>query len=136
MRLFLDTNILLDVFLHRIHEISSKEIVLSCITGENDGWIAWHTLTNGYYVVYNHTKSRDEADLFLSSLLDWVEVAQTSTEIARQGLSFAITDREDAFQIAAALSCNADIIITRNKKDFTESTITVMTPEEFLQSRK
>ncbi len=43
-------------------------------------------------------------------------------------------DFEDAMQYHSALRANADIIITRNKKDFSASKIPVFTPQEFLDA--
>ena len=42
-------------------------------------------------------------------------------------------DFEDAVQFAAALKIHADCIITRNKDDYRDSMIPLMTPKEFLQ---
>ena len=41
-------------------------------------------------------------------------------------------DYEDATQFRSALDEQADCIITRNKKDYTNSSIEVLTPPEFL----
>lgn len=41
-------------------------------------------------------------------------------------------DFEDAMQCVCAESCQADIIITRNTKDFIQSPVLVLSPGEFL----
>jgi len=38
----------------------------------------------------------------------------------------------DGLQLAAAVACGADVLLTRNTDDFKDSPILVMTPEEFL----
>ena len=43
-------------------------------------------------------------------------------------------DFEDAMQYYSALKVNADVIITRNIKDFAKSKITVMTTSDFLSN--
>ena len=45
-------------------------------------------------------------------------------------------DFEDALIAYSAASAGIDIIITRNKKDYKNSPITVLTPEEFLRDFK
>jgi hypothetical protein len=40
-------------------------------------------------------------------------------------------DYEDSIQYITALSIDADVIITRNKKDFEKSTIPAKLPSEF-----
>lgn len=42
-------------------------------------------------------------------------------------------DFEDALQYCSAKSIEADVIVTRNVKDFSFSEIPVMTPEEFIR---
>ena len=44
----------------------------------------------------------------------------------------AFTDIEDAMQHAAALRAGAEVIITRNPKDFAPAILPVMTPTQFL----
>ena len=45
-----------------------------------------------------------------------------------------LKDFEDAVQASAAKYYEIEIIITRNKSDFKNTTLTIFTPEEFLQS--
>ena len=42
-------------------------------------------------------------------------------------------DYEDATQNATALKAEADCIVTRNKKDFSESSLAVYAPAELLE---
>jgi MinD superfamily P-loop ATPase len=43
------------------------------------------------------------------------------------------TDFEDGIQYTSALHINAAVIITRNKKDFTDSVISVLSREELIK---
>jgi predicted nucleic acid-binding protein len=99
----------------------------------NDGWIAWHTLSNGFYIVRRETKALGEARRFAAELLLWCNVASVGTTEALAAESMNLSDLEDAMQIAAAQACQADVIVTRNTADFSTSPIPVMTPEEFVQ---
>lgn len=45
----------------------------------------------------------------------------------------SFTDFEDSVQNECSMQINADYIITRNKKDFLSSSITVLEPNEFLK---
>jgi hypothetical protein len=44
-----------------------------------------------------------------------------------------LSDIEDAMQIAAAIACRANVIVTRNVGDFSTSPIAVMTPEDYVR---
>lgn len=133
MRIFLDTNILLDVFLNRPGKPESLQVLQACVETGNEGWIAWHTLSNGFYIVRRETKQLSEAKRFISELLQWCEVATVGTAAALEAEKMNLSDIEDAMQIAAASACQADVIVTRNTPDFVTSPIPVMTPEEFVQ---
>ena len=133
MRIFVDTNVLLDVFLNRSGKPGSLQVLNACVVPGNDGWITWHRLSNGFYIVRRETKTLDEAKRFASELLLWCNVATVGTPEAIAAESMDISDIEDAMQIAAALACKADAIVKRNTTDFTNSPIPVMTPEEFIQ---
>ena len=66
---------------------------------------------------------------------DFISICTPATvdiNIAKAALSSSFKDFEDALQYYSALSENCDIIITRNKKDFAQSTIQVLEPQEFL----
>ena len=56
--------------------------------------------------------------------------------IIEKGLNSNFSDFEDSLQYFCALRSNCHILITRNVKDFKESLIPVMTPDEFLASIK
>ena len=53
-------------------------------------------------------------------------------QIAKSALKSPFKDFEDAMQYFSAVSEGCDVIITRNKKDFAESKIQVLEPQEFL----
>jgi hypothetical protein len=55
-----------------------------------------------------------------------------SQTILDHALAAAGQDLEDNIQLGSAESISADHLITRNKKDFESSGITVLTPEEWL----
>ena len=134
MKVFFDTNILLNSLFKEPGAKSSSECVLLCREGEHEGWIAWHTISNAHYIARSRSKSPLVALDFVSDLLAWVEVAETGKHDALTALEFGMRDFEDALQLAAAVACGAGVILTRNTTDFKASPIPVMTPEEFLDS--
>ena len=51
--------------------------------------------------------------------------------IIDQALVSDFDDLEDAMQYFSAISAKVDVVLTRNKKDFIEISVPVMTPDEF-----
>jgi predicted nucleic acid-binding protein len=132
MTLFLDTNVLLDGYFQRVGAAASDALIARCDGATLSGTIAWHTLSNAFYLVRGHSKSSAIAFQFITDLLAWAEVAQTAKADALWALKSGVSDFEDALQLSAAISCAADVVITRNTSDFKSSAVPVMTPEEFL----
>ncbi len=72
---------------------------------------------------------RDDARAFLLELIDFVDVAPTTTESLRQAGRLGLADFEDAMQVAAGIACSADAIATRNARDYKNAPIEAVTPE-------
>ncbi len=131
MRLFLDTNVLLDGYFQRPGAAASDAVIRRC-NGAHSGWIAWHTLSNAFYLVRGHSRSSQTAFQFVADLLAWVEVAQVGKLDAVWAMGSGLNDFEDALQLSAAKACGAEVLITRNTADFKQAHLVVMTPEDFL----
>ena len=130
--MLLDTDVLIDVALdRRPHSGPSSELLDLVEQGPRRAFVAWHTLSNFYYLV---TSARGDADTrdFIVDLVRFVAVAPADTAALRYAASLPMTDFEDAMQVAAARACGARNIVTRNVRDFTRSPIPAMTPAEAL----
>ena len=130
--MLLDTDVLIDVALdRRPHSGPSSELLDRIERGSRRGFVAWHTLSNFYYLV---TSSRGDADTrdFIAELLRFVAVAPADTPALRYAVSLPMADFEDAMQVAAARACGARYIVTRNIRDFSGSPIPALTPRDAL----
>lgn len=78
--------------------------------------------------VVDETTARADAQAILKGV-QLVALSQTILNLAHVSVG---PDFEDNIQIASAQSISANHLITRNKKDFGTSQITVLSPEEWL----
>lgn len=62
------------------------------------------------------------------------EIAGVDETIIEKGLNSTFSDFEDSLQYFCALKTECDVLLTRNQKDFKESTIPVMSADEYLYS--
>ena len=136
MHLFLDTNILLDIIEARPDFVENSTNVLT-IAEKMDAriFIAWHGLATIYYLI---RRGRTEAAAMheIDGILGWAEIAPVDSSTASRARSLDLPDFEDAMQCASAENCFADIIVTRNIKDFARSPIPAMTPAAFILLHK
>ena len=132
--MLLDTDVLIDVALDRHpHADPAAELLDRIERGPTQAFIAWHTVSNFYYLVAPARGGLSARD-FIVELTRFVGVAETSTEAVRFAAALPMSDFEDALQVAAARACGAEHIVTRNVKDYARSPIPAITPREALQT--
>ena len=99
--------------------------------GAERAYIAWHSVSNLYYIVAPARGGLSARD-FIVELTRFVEVATTGTEAIRYAAGLPMGDFEDAMQVAAARACGARHIVTRNVRDYERSPIRAIDPQEAL----
>ena len=132
MRLFIDTNIFMDVAQGRepFFEDSSKVIRFSHQEGVQ-AFISWHSMATLFYIL-NKPWGDEKTKAFLSDILVWTELAPTGKSYALEALGMNGKDFEDDLQMQCAKAAGCEVIVTRNPKDFENSSIPCLTPMEFL----
>ena len=131
--ILLDTDVLIDVALDREpHSTPSFELLEHIESGVERASIAWHTISNLYYIVRPNLGDVTTRQ-FIRELTDFVYVAETDTGSIRFANRLPMADFEDAMQVAAAQACNAQFIVTRNIGDYKQSPIPAMTPKQALE---
>ncbi len=131
--ILLDTDVILDVALDRAPHAEASSALIDRLEQRRGGaFVAWHTLSNLYYLLRPARGQADTRD-FLRALTDFATVAPTDTEGFRFAASLQMSDLEDAMQVAAARACGALYIASRNLKDFEGSPIPARTPADLLE---
>ncbi len=131
MKIMCDTNVVVDVLLDRepFAEDSCK-LLMFCEEHKIDGFISASSITDIYYLVRKHTHSTKLAYKALGKLLDIVKVCSVTDDDILTTFHKKAKDFEDCLVATCAKSIHCDYIITRNKKDFEEFDIPVLTPTE------
>jgi predicted nucleic acid-binding protein len=136
MIVLIDTDVLIDVALNREPFSEFSSIVLDGVEQRLfQAFIAWHSISNFYYIITSTIPEMDTKE-FIKELMQFVQVAPTTTKDIVYATTVNIEDFEDALQVAAAKACNADLIVTRNIKHFKNSPIKIKTPESFCKILK
>ena len=130
--MLLDTDVLLDVALDREpYSAAASELLDRLERGSEAAFVAWHSVSNFYYLVAPASGGRATRD-FIVELTRFVQVAETGTDAVRYAAALPMADFEDALQVAAARACGARRIVTRNLKDYKHSPIPAISPQEAL----
>lgn len=132
MKILVDTNILLDVAQQRAPFLADSDGALKwCETHPGHGFIAWHSISNVYFILEKHV-SDTFARQFITTMLDILDVAETGTASAKHALALPMADFEDAMQCAAAVHAGVDFIVTRDIGDYAGSVLPAILPADFL----
>lgn len=135
MKVFLDNNILIDLLSNRGAFTSlSFQVIKSSIMKGNELFISSLSVANACYIT-----RKELSDSVFKQKIYALRPDITITEIGQEAILFALdsdwTDFEDALQYYSAQEVGANVIVTRNKRDFDKSLILVQTPQEFLHSK-
>jgi predicted nucleic acid-binding protein len=133
MIVLIDADVLVDVALDRSPFATQAISLLDELERRPGGcYVAWHSLSNFYYLVAP-LRGKASAREFLLDLCRFCDVAPTTTRSLRFAASLALADFEDALQVAAAAACGADVIATRNTRDYAKSPIRAAKPEDVVK---
>lgn len=135
--LYLDTNIVLDLLANRVpfyadaarlfSMADKKEINLS---------VSALTFANTNYILLQ-SKKPEEAKQILRKLKLIVQVLPLDEKIIELALNDTdFKDYEDALQYFTAIENGADVLITRNLRDYRKANIPVLTADQYLQTCK
>lgn len=132
MRVFIDTNILIDYLLDRGDNTKiavrllkysyehSLEILVCDLTIANISYITRKDIPRSqFYDIMNRVSK-------------FFTIVPMGENVIKSALEAQWKDFEDSLQYFSAIQANANCIITRNVKDFQEQGIPIFTPSEFL----
>lgn len=132
MKVFLDTNVLIDILARRdgFFEAASNVVNMG-IEGNVTLCTTSMSFATTLFVV-RKVIGYSNAIAALQKLEDYVEIVEMDGSQCHIALHADMPDFEDMLQYEAALAAHCDVLLTRNKKHFPKETLTVLTPIEFL----
>ena len=132
----IDSDVLLDFFYdHPVFGPPATSILRLCESGQIIGYVTPVILSNVYYIL---RKGSSHARVIskLSQLLSITRVLTMDEKATIQALNSKFKDFEDALQnYAAELNGKIEVIVTRNLKDYKESELLIMPPNDYLKAR-
>ena len=135
MKAYIDSDVILDVLLGREEFMSSSsQIINNCEIREMDGHTTVLALANIFYILNRYSSSN--AKKAIQTLREILGILPVTDRELGKALSSDFRDVEDGIQYFTAEYHGCEIIITRNKKDFSYSRLRVLTPNEYLLQTK
>ena len=130
-KLFLDTNILIDITANRA-PFSKFAIAIfrDAKKGKFELFTSSISILTTYYIIEKQI-GNNKAKQTLKVLLDRINIKDIEKQDLQNAIITDFKDYEDSVQHECAKKCtDIDYIVTRNKKDFNKSLIKVISSEE------
>lgn len=132
LKLLIDTNIVLDLFLERMPFVHEAEEIFSHIElNKINGLLAATTITTIKYLLAK-TLTRKQANTIITKLLQLFEIAPVNRIVLEDALTLNFNDFEDAVIYSAATHCGAQGLVTRDLKGFKKAILPIYNPFEIL----
>ena len=134
MRVLIDTCVIIDALQSRVpFADAAQKIFIYSANRQFEGYITAKSVTDIYYLTHRLTHSNEETKKILSKLFALFHLLDTTPLDCRKAISSEINDYEDAVMVETAIRSEMNCIVTRNVKDYTNSSVKVYEPLEFLE---
>ncbi len=136
-KIFIDSDVVIDFFTDREPYVNpASELFELNEQGYVKLYISAVSINNIYYIVRKFLGHKKTLEV-IETLTEITEIVGTTKKEIIQALRNKFTDYEDSIQYSSALTIkDLDLIITRNIKDYKNSSIAVMTPLSFLKMKE
>jgi len=135
MKVFINIDIVIDILGKREEFYqNSYKVMLLGLEGEIETIMSAGAVKDVYYLIRQFLKDDTKARENVFLISNYIKICNTTSEDITSALILFMPDFEDALIAAAAKREKADYIITRNEKDFANSPVPAITPEDFLKT--
>lgn len=142
MKILIDTNIILEIILHREYYDVANRLLLALQEGKHklyitSGCFYGLLFTTDKYLrkvlEMKNPRRTDTLRLQMTQVLNVVDVAGQDKQSLLRGIQdMEFNDLEDSCQHQAAHTEMCDYLLTFNVQDYTGATIPVLSPQEFM----
>ena len=133
MKVFFDSDVLLDVLAERINHYEKSAEALSLSEFKKiRGYTSSLILCNLHYMLRKLTDEKT-ARTKIETILALLDIIDLKKDDILSALTLQMPDFEDAVQVSIARRANIDWILTRNIKDYKKSVVKPITPKDFIE---
>ncbi len=130
---FVDCDVHLDLFLKRPPHFESALELFNLIELKKIHAFTSPLVFSNLFFILSKSLGKKQAMDNLRKLHALVEISDLTASAVNKTIASGFEDWEDALQNYSAVEAGLDFFLTRNKKDFKHSSLSVLTPEEFLK---
>ena len=136
-KIFIDSDIILDVLLEREEFFESSANILNLSElDEIKLFTSVIAITNIAYILRKELKNNKKVNEYINIILGITKALPVTEEIIINSMETDFNDFEDSIQYITAKTNGIKILLSRNKKDYKKAEIQILTPIEFLEIQK
>lgn len=133
MRIYFDTNIILDIFA-RADQFPESVFVYDIASIKRfECFISASTVNDVAYLLHRLGKTKAQTQKTMKTLFEMFSIFDTNENDCYRALESDIPDYEDALLSASSQRHSVDFIVTRDKRDFKNSEVPVLDPRKFVE---
>ena len=134
MKILIDTNIVIDALTGREpFREAAEQIFLLAANQTEDMYITEGSATDIYYIVRKYLHSTEQAKNTMSKLYELFCILDVTADDCQEALLTDMKDYEDSVISCCAKRNRMEYIVTRNIKDYQNSKVKAMLPDEFIR---
>ena len=134
IKVFVDTNVIIDALTLRDYEYKPSKALLYNITeGKVKGYICSKQITDIYYIFRKYYANKNEINDCIRKIVSFFEILPLLRGDVLACLKTEMSDFEDAILCEVAKVNMIPILITNNISHFTNCKMMALTPEQFLK---
>lgn len=133
MRVLIDTNIILDLLCNREgFADDAARLIKLCEIKQIEGYVSALSIPNIVYIMRKEL-DRERISAIIQTLSSILTIADLKGGDMLKAASLSMNDFEDALQSVCATRIRSIFIVTRNLKDFANSKVPAIKPDELLK---
>ncbi len=131
-KIFVDTNILLDVMLAREEFYSASSIIFADAESRKiNAYVSAISLNNMHFIMRKFA-GKESALFYVRQVLNIFNVVPLDVSILKLAVDLPHKDFEDAIQTFSAVQVKADFIVTRDEKHFSSEYVPILSPAQYV----
>jgi len=135
MRALIDTCIVIDLLQKREPYFDdAHKVFLALANRQFEGYISAKAVADIHYLMHHFLHDEKKTRKALETIFKLLPVLDTTEMDCKKALLSPVSDYEDAIMSETALRAEVDRIITRNLKDYTQSQVQAIAPNDFLKA--
>ena len=134
MRVLVDTCVIIDALQSRApFAEEAQKLFIHSANKQFEGYITAKSVTDIYYLTHRLIHSDIETRKILNKLFTLFHLLDTASIDCKKAISSEVDDYEDAVMVETAIRSEMNLIVTRNVKDYTKTSVKVCDPSVFLK---